>query len=326
MIYLILTFFFILSQSFFSGMETGMISLLKPRVLHAIENGDKAAKILLFFMERPPLLLATTLLGTNICVACSSNMAKNVVISFGFSGETAFFLTGCIMSIILMNAEIIPKDWFRQYPYKRTRIFAHIFKFVYYLLYIPSNILAFYTNWINKLAKREESPKDMSSIMRKDFILLLRESEKAGVIDKSLSQIIDRSLYIQNLKAEDFMIKKENVVQIEADKTLKEAYDLFQKTKISRILIVSTENKEKWAGFISIYDAIFDTDEKLWDKIKVSDMARTLTEILPDEKIIKIIENSSKISAPIVTVKENKSGMHVGIVDLFDISQKLFGF
>ncbi|HRR28855.1 MAG TPA: CNNM domain-containing protein [Victivallales bacterium] len=327
MIYLFTTIFFILLQGFFSGMETGLISLLKPRVKHGVENGEKSAKILMFFINNPSLLLATTLLGTNICVVCSSNMAKKTVVSFGFDGEFAFFLTGLFMSLILLNAEIIPKDWFRQFPYPRTRRFAVIFYLTYCIFYIPAHILSWYTMWINRLAMKKNIAQDNKSIIRKDFLLLLRESEKSGLLDKSIARIIDSSLYIQNLKAINFMIKRENIVEIDENKTLKDAYLLSQKTRLSRILVKKTQDKsENWIGFISIYDIIFDIDEKDWEKMKVLDILRPLKEIKSEEKVINLIQNPLKISSPLVAVKESRTNSHIGVIDIFDICQKLFGF
>ena len=43
LISLVLLVFFMLMQGMFAGMETGMISVRRPRIEHAHENGSRAA-------------------------------------------------------------------------------------------------------------------------------------------------------------------------------------------------------------------------------------------------------------------------------------------
>ena len=50
--YLLLTLFFVFCQGFFSGMETGMVSVLRPRAEHAARNGSWQASLLLAGQRR----------------------------------------------------------------------------------------------------------------------------------------------------------------------------------------------------------------------------------------------------------------------------------
>ena len=61
--YLLLTLFFVVCQGFFSGMETGMISVLRPRAEHAARNGSRRAALLVYFLHRPGIMIATALIG-----------------------------------------------------------------------------------------------------------------------------------------------------------------------------------------------------------------------------------------------------------------------
>ena len=68
LISLVLLVFFMLMQGMFAGMETGMISVRRPRIEHAHENGSRAAGMVLFFLNNPGVMISTTLLGVNISV------------------------------------------------------------------------------------------------------------------------------------------------------------------------------------------------------------------------------------------------------------------
>ncbi|HPN84610.1 MAG TPA: CNNM domain-containing protein [Victivallales bacterium] len=329
MIYLFLVFLFVIIQGFFSGMETGMVSQLKPRVKRGVSKGERGAKILLYFIEHPGVMLATTLMGTNICVVCSSSMAKRATVNFGFNSPQAFFITACIMSLILFNAEIIPKDWFRQFPYRRCRPLMGIFRIVYYILYVPSRILSAYTTWVNSLFGVGKGIKqDASTIMKKDFSLLLRESERAGVIESNIAEIIDKTLYFHNIKVSELMIQRKDVVELSADASVREALELSKKFNVSRFPVrrIGAETG-KWTGLFSVYDPIFEEDEKDWDKIKVSDLMRPIVEISAEEQISAVFVKAKSGTMPILAVHSpGDPSQHIGIISLFSISEKLFGF
>ena len=114
MIFILLAIFFVLLLFFFSGIETGLVSLLKPRVQHAVKQNVRSAQILDFFIRNPGYMLATALIGTNISLVCSSNMMKQAFELFGFRSAEAMLGLACIWSVVLLGAEIVSKDWFRQ--------------------------------------------------------------------------------------------------------------------------------------------------------------------------------------------------------------------
>jgi Mg2+/Co2+ transporter CorB len=67
----IVTVIFLIVLWIFSGIETGLISIRRPRAQRGLEKGIKGADIIDFFLNHPSILLATTLLGTNICHVCA---------------------------------------------------------------------------------------------------------------------------------------------------------------------------------------------------------------------------------------------------------------
>jgi CBS domain containing-hemolysin-like protein len=310
-------------------METGFVSALKPRIRQGVEKGERGAKTLLFFINRPGVMLATTLLGTNICLVCSSNMAKEAAASFGFESPKAFLATTIIMSLILMNAEILPKDWFRQSPYRRCRRFIGVFKIIYFILYIPSHILSAYTRYVNNFVSgKKDDKQDARIIIRKDFLLLLRESEKAGAMNANIAGVIDNALCLHVTKVSGLMIKRENVFEISSDMTLREAFDFCQIKKVSRTPVKhSGKGDSRWIGFFSIYDLIFNVDESRWEKMRVSECMRPIPEISLFDKVDNVFEISKDGASPILAVFDpGKPGIHNGIISVFAISEKLFGF
>ena len=54
-------------SAFFSGIETGVISIHRMRLKHFVRRGSKRAGILQGYLDDSDRLLGTTLVGTNIC-------------------------------------------------------------------------------------------------------------------------------------------------------------------------------------------------------------------------------------------------------------------
>src|SRR5437867_12347814 len=65
--FLVLIALGVLASAFFSGMETGLISLNRVRLRHEVERKDRRALILNRFIENTEQLLGTTLAGTTLC-------------------------------------------------------------------------------------------------------------------------------------------------------------------------------------------------------------------------------------------------------------------
>jgi Mg2+/Co2+ transporter CorB len=98
-----------MSQGFFAGMETGMVSVMRPRVEHAAKNGSYAASLMLFFVMNPGIMIATCLIGVNISVVMASLMMKKFVESIGFGSGAGLLATTAILSVILLSCEILRK-------------------------------------------------------------------------------------------------------------------------------------------------------------------------------------------------------------------------
>jgi CBS domain containing-hemolysin-like protein len=329
MIYLFLLVFFIISQGFFSGIETGLVSLLKPKIKYGIAQKEWGAKTLMFFVERPGILLATTLLGSNICVVCSANMAKNALAGFGLQGDRVNIILTFVMALILMNVEIIPKDWFRQSPYQRCRRFAWLFKGAYYLLIIPSHILSFYARIVNNLISRKKDEKqDTRIIMRKDFQILLGESRIVGTMNTNIAAVMDNAIYYHRLKVANLMIRRAKTLDVSANMTMKEAFEFCQSKNISRAPVkISEDNTNKWIGVFSIYDLIFNIDETQWDKIKVGEYMRPIPEISANEAADNIFNADKNEGSPILAVADPANPKnHLGIINLFTVAERLLGF
>ncbi len=327
MTYLITALIFICFQAFFSGVETGLVSMRKSRVKLGVKQDQLRAKILDFFIENPGIMLATTLVGTNIGVVCSANMVKKAVSEFGYNEPWHILATTMIMTVFLLAAEIIPKDWFRQYPYHRCMIFAYPLYFSYIILFIPVKIMAAFTSYTTRIFSGKQS-NSSNSLMREDFRMLLHESEDAGIIDEEAADILDRSLEFHELRAYDIFLPVHKVDEIPGDMSVLEAVNLCRAHKRSRLPVKSYSNKDThtWKGIFTVYDALFTVPETEWKTTPVKDCLRPVAAISENADMEDILLKAKTSGSPMLVVHENENkNRHLGIVTSKDVLKVLFG-
>lgn len=150
--------FFILMQGVFAGLETGMISIRRPRIEHAYENGSRAAKMILFFLDNPGVMISTSLLGVNISVVCASLAAKKFAESAGLSSAAGLLAMTCVLSVSMLICEIIPKSYFRQAPCSRCAKIIWILYGTYHILYIPVRLFDAFTSFLSRKIAKKATP------------------------------------------------------------------------------------------------------------------------------------------------------------------------
>ena len=107
---IIIVIFFILS-AFFSGIETGLISLDRLK-LEQEAKSNKKKKQILTFLEKPDRIFGTTLFGTNISVVIVSSLSIFLINTLNKKSEiniSEHTATLIIAGLVLIFAELIPK-------------------------------------------------------------------------------------------------------------------------------------------------------------------------------------------------------------------------
>jgi Mg2+/Co2+ transporter CorB len=100
--------FLILLSGFFSGSETGMMSVNRYRLRHLVRDKNKHAKRVQSLLERPDRLLGVILIGNTFANVVASAIAT--ILAVHWFGEVGVVFATLILTIlILIFAEIAPK-------------------------------------------------------------------------------------------------------------------------------------------------------------------------------------------------------------------------
>ncbi len=332
MTYILLTVLFVMAQGFYSGMETGMVSLLKPRVRHGIKENVRGARILYFFSMHPGIMISTTLVFVNICVVCSSNTAKRAFEYFGLCGPGWMTALTVFMGLVLLFVEIIMKNWFRQQPYERCLMFAYVLNASYYMLYFPVRALSAFTVLVNRTLGGRGGGDDerARAMMREDFFILLEESERSGAIDPEAADMLNRSLDIHGICAADVMLGRDCVKDLPLSSSVAQAVAFCRDNRISRAPVQAADAKvspgQPWQGIFSVYDAFFNIPEEEWESVKVTECLRPTETISADSGFEEMLAKSRAVKSPLLVVTDPEDpSKHLGIATPIEIVRKIFG-
>jgi Mg2+/Co2+ transporter CorB len=110
----------ILVSAFFSGSETGVMSLNRYRLAHAARKGDAGAKRLIKLLARPDRLLGVILIGNTFANILAS--AVTTVIAVHFFGKPGVLVaTAVLILLVLIFGESTPKTLAALYPEQVAR-------------------------------------------------------------------------------------------------------------------------------------------------------------------------------------------------------------
>jgi len=103
----------LLVQGFFSGSEIALVDCDKSRLKHRAKQGHSGSRLVLRMFERPEVILATTLVGTNVALVMATVLGTTLLIdTFGASGGALAVVV--LTPLVLLFGEVIPKSVYQQ--------------------------------------------------------------------------------------------------------------------------------------------------------------------------------------------------------------------
>lgn len=107
----------ILVSAYFSGSETGMMTLNRYKLRHQAKNGNRAARRVEKLLRRPDRLISLVLIGNNLVNILASALAT--IVGMRLYGDAGVAIaTGILTFAVLVFAEVLPKTIAALYPEK----------------------------------------------------------------------------------------------------------------------------------------------------------------------------------------------------------------
>ncbi|MGR5177653.1 HlyC/CorC family transporter [Vibrio parahaemolyticus] len=201
----------IVISGYFSGSETGMMSLNRYRLKHLSKTGHKGAKRVEKLLNRPDRLIGLILIGNNLVNILASAIAT--VIGLRLYGDLGVAIaTGALTLIILVFAEVTPKTLAALYP-ERVSFMSSILLTILMKLLSPLVILVnFITNGFIRLLGITVDHSDEDHLSSEELRTVVNEA--GSLIPRRHQDMLISILDLEHVTVNDIMIPRNEITGI----------------------------------------------------------------------------------------------------------------
>jgi Mg2+/Co2+ transporter CorB len=121
--------FLLLLSAFFSGSETALTAVNRPRMHHLARKGDKRARMVRRLGDRKEDLLGALLLGNNLVNILAASIATNALIKLFGEAGVAYATLGMTL-LVLIFSEVAPKTFAINHPDRAALAVAPAVRFI----------------------------------------------------------------------------------------------------------------------------------------------------------------------------------------------------
>ncbi|EPT6912429.1 HlyC/CorC family transporter [Cronobacter sakazakii] len=308
-------------SAYFSGSETGMMTLNRYRLRHLSKQGNRAAKRVERLLRKPDRLISLVLIGNNLVNILASSLAT--IVGMRLYGDAGVAIaTGVLTFVVLVFAEVLPKTVAALYPEK----VAFPSSFLLGPLQIIMMPLVWLLNMITRVLMR------MVGIKADNVVsAALSKDELRTIVHESRSQISRRNqdmllsvLDLEKVSVSDIMVPRNDIVGIDINDYWKSIVRQLTHSPHGRIVLYR-ESLDDAIGMLRIREAWRQMNEKKEFTKEV--MLRAADEIyyVPEGtplsvQLVKFQRNKKKVGLVV-----NEYGDIQGLVTVEDILEEIVG-
>lgn len=307
----------VLIQGFFSGSEIAMVSANRGLLRQRASEGDRGARMAEAFLAQPQVLLATTLLGTNLALVTFSVAVTLALAASDGRGELIAVITVTPMTLVL--GEVVPKTLFQQNADRLvTKVVYPLRAASLVLRPVVWTMSGFATTMSRLLGTEKER-----AFITRDELALLIEAEPAGgsEITEQEREMIANVLELSDATAEEVMVPLSEVTALPEDTTLGEAALEVADKQHSRMPIYRSR-VDDIVGILHVFDLLqAGPGAKAKSVAEFAQPATYVPENKPADELLVELQRAGNQMAVVV----DEYGGAVGIVSVEDILEEIVG-
>ena len=287
----------------FSGIEAGILSMNRVRLKHRLKRRDRAAITLNRLLGQPERLLVTVLLVTNLMNVFAITLAtQDFIMRFG--DRRGYFVAFIIfLPVYLLGLELLPKSFFRRFPYRAVAALAGPLRLADSLL-SPIHYVGYTFSRLLFGARQEKSQKLF--VAREDFKYFTIESERVGTLSKIERQMIHNVIDFRALKAADLMSPISETPTIAINAALEDLNARTLETNRERWPVV--DENGKIVGIVETFDIAIEGRRRG----VVETYLRRIVHVSADEPAFNILRKLRAARVTLAVVE--RGGEQVGLV------------
>ncbi len=242
----------IIVSAFFSGSETGVMSVNRYRLRHLARAGHRLANKISHLLQRPDRLLGVVLIGNTFANVLASSVAT--VLFVHWFGELGVILSPLILTlIILIFAEITPKTFAAVFSMQVAFVAAYPLSILLKVLYpivwlgntIANGVLALFGITVKRGGVDRLSSDELRTVVL----------ESKGRISDLHQDMLLRILDFQNISVDDVMVPRNEIVGLDLTEEWSELLSTITQSKYTRLPLYE-DDIDNVRGIVHIKDAV----------------------------------------------------------------------
>jgi CBS domain containing-hemolysin-like protein len=312
-------------SAFFSGMEIAFIASNRLKVEMDRTKGTLNGRILGIFFKNESHFIATLLLGNNVSLVIfgisAAALLNPIIKGWGITSEGVILIIQTTLStlLVLSTAEFLPKALVQINPNGYLKFTSIIMISLYWLLYLPTQIIVFLSNGFLKLVRSEgddNSQKVFSKVDLEHYVQDINERIKEEQEFGNEMQILQNALDFSNLKTRDCMVPRMEIVAIEVEEEIENLQQLFIDRGLSKILVYR-DSVDNIIGYVHSFEMFKKPNSIKQILLPIS----FVPEVMPAKELMEFF---SKQSGNIAVVVDEYGGTS-GVITLEDVIEEIFG-
>jgi putative hemolysin len=305
-------------EAFFSGSEIAMVSADRTRLRQRAQAGDRAARLTEAFLEKPQVLLATTLMGTNLATVTFSVTVALALLSHAGT-ESEFLAILFVTPFTLILGEAVPKTLFQQYA--DTLVPKIVYPLRVAMIVLRPAVLAMsgVATAMTRLFRTEEG---RAFITREELSFLIEtEPTTTSEITPDEREMIQKVFDFSETSVADVMVPLSEVMALAGDTRIRDATLEIVDKQHSRIPVYRSR-LDDIVGVLHVFD-LLRAGRGALDKT-VSELARAATYVPETKLAVDLLVELQAAGAHMAVVVDEYGGA-VGIVTMEDILEEIVG-
>jgi Mg2+/Co2+ transporter CorB len=207
-------FILLLLSAFFSGSETGLMTLNRYRLRHLADKQHPGAQRAQLLLDRPDRLIGLILLGNNFVNVLASMLTT--LIALRIAGEAGMAIAaGLLVLVILIFSEVTPKTLAALHPeriaFPAAFIYTPLLRVLYPLVWLVNVI----TNNLLKLLGVPTDAQHPHALSAEELRTVVKEA--GALIPETHQAMLLNLIDLETVTVEDVMVPRNEVTGIDLD-------------------------------------------------------------------------------------------------------------
>ncbi|WP_175411916.1 hemolysin family protein [Streptomyces sp. TRM64462] len=329
---LFVTVLLLAASGFFVAAEFALVAAKRHRVEKAAEEGQRGAKAALAGMRELSLMLAGAQLGITVCTLGLGSISKPAIshqvdplllklgLPAGLSYGIAFaFAMALVVFLHMVVGEMAPKSWAIAHPERSAMLLSPPFRAVVKAVRPLIRVLNKVSNALVRMCRVQPRDELTAVHNREQLTHLVAESERLGLINKTDSELITRSLTEPQTPVAELQVAADDIVTVPPDADVDTILSTATAADRARLLVTDGQDV---LGSVHARDALV---ARARGRVATArGLARPVPELAGTDSLSHAVEQLRRHRASLAVIRDAE-GRLTGLISLDDLLARLMG-